>query len=261
MKFKQRKIRIYEGSSSSNPSFDFAEFPRSVRPSSSNHLSNGVNNKHRVRCSLCDSLLKASTTHRYLLMGKSVHDQFEGEMTYGECCQRYLTVNSQIEKLQMICPKCCQNLQKVHSLHKNAEELTERIRHTWSKTKRLNRTRHTRLNCYTIPSPFSANTTDENVMVNIKEERNIIEQIPSKEHLTINVPESVLANVPCDLSNNKQRVYPIRHGVRIPHQPIENDPTLKTKIRVREIHPSFVKMIIWDLGTEADTNFINETEY
>lgn len=260
MKFKQRKYRLLHGGIASSNGI-FLEFPRSVRPSSSNHLSNGVNNKHRVRCSLCDSLLKASTTHRYLLMGKSVHDQFDGDMTYGECCQRYLTVNCQLEKLQMICPKCCQNLQKVHSLHKNADELTERIRHTWSKTKRLNRTRHTRVNGNTISSPFSSNIADENIMTNVKEERQIIEQIPSKEYSTMTTSESVLANVPYDLSNNKQRVYSNGSKVKIHHQLIEDEPTLKLKQPVREIDLDFVKIVMENLGTKINTTISEKIEY
>lgn len=171
-------------------------------------------------------------------MGKSVHDQFDGEMTYGECCQRYLTVNCQLEKLQMICPKCCHNLQQVHALHKNAEELTKRIRQTWSKTKRLNRTRHSRsnpirFNDRVLSPTLPMNTTDENTIVNIKKERDF-EDIPMKEQSTITVPESVLADVPYDLSNNNQRSYQNIHLVRIPHQPIENDQTSKKKATVRE---------------------------
>ncbi len=64
-------------------------YPKSVRPLSTNNMINGVT-KQRIRCSLCDSLLKASTSHRYLLTGKSIRDNLDKDITYGECCKRYL---------------------------------------------------------------------------------------------------------------------------------------------------------------------------
>ena len=180
-------------------------------------------------------------------MGKSVHDQFDGEMTYGECCQQYLTVNSQLEKLQMLCPKCCQNLQQVHALHKNAEELTKKIRHTWLKTKRLNRTRHSRsnpvrFNDHTHSPTLLINAIDENRIVNVKEEHDI-ERIPSKEHSTITVSDSVLTNVPYDLSNNNQRLYQKIQVVKIPHQSIDDEQTSKKKTNVSRIHSENVNRI------------------
>ena len=81
-----------------------------------------------------------------MTIGKSVHESFatkdEKVITYAECCQRYLKESSLADKLHLICLKCCNNLQRVHSLHTDAEDLTEKIRRTCSKTKRLHRIRH-----------------------------------------------------------------------------------------------------------------------
>ncbi len=161
-------------------------------------------------------------------MGKSAQENLDENLTYGECCQRYLNESYESDKLQMICPKCCQNLQQVYSLHKNAQELTEKIRHTWSKTKRLNRTRHARWNFSRTSSSPSLPTiaTDENPIITIKEEMQI-DQIPSNikistEQSSITVSESVLANTPYDLSNN-QRIHQNSFLSKIPHQPIDNN--------------------------------------
>jgi hypothetical protein len=79
-------------------------------------------------------------------MGKSIHEKIiinnnKTSITYAECYKRYLNETSISDKLHMICPKCCQQLQRVHSLHLDAEELTKKICCTLRKTKRLNRIR------------------------------------------------------------------------------------------------------------------------
>ncbi|CAF0964905.1 unnamed protein product [Adineta ricciae] len=110
--------------------------PKFLRP-------NPLLHKRHQRCSLCDRLLK---TQRYMTVGKSVHESFaiknEKAITYAECCRQYLKESSLVDKLHMICLKCCNNLQRVHSLHTDAEDLTEKLRQTCSKTKRLHRIRH-----------------------------------------------------------------------------------------------------------------------
>lgn len=202
-------------------------YPKSVRPLSTNNLSNNVN-KQRIRCSLCDSLLKSSTSHRYFLLGKSIHENLDQGITYGECCQRYLNENYQVEKFHMICPKCCQNLQEVYSLHKNAEELKEKLRQTLYKTKRLNRTHHSRVNFLRFndnisSSPFPTMATDDNnIQITIKEEIDS-EQIPiDLKQSTIPVSETVIANTPCDLSNN-QRIHNNSYALKMSHESIDNN--------------------------------------
>jgi hypothetical protein len=80
-------------------------------------------------------------------MGKSIHEPIiinnTKSITYAECCQRYLNETSLSDKLHIICMKCCDNLQRVHLLHLDAENLTKKICRTFYKTKRLNRIRHT----------------------------------------------------------------------------------------------------------------------
>ena len=77
-------------------------------------------------------------------MGKSVHEKLNQTITYGQCCQQYFTGMYDIEQLHLICPKCCHDLQRVYALHTDAEQLTDKIRHAWHKTKRLNRARRVR---------------------------------------------------------------------------------------------------------------------
>ncbi len=78
-------------------------------------------------------------------MGKSIDEKMiinnSKSITYAECCKKYLNEIAQPEKLNMICLKCSQNLEHIHSLHLNAEELTKKIRRTLYKTKRLHRIR------------------------------------------------------------------------------------------------------------------------
>jgi hypothetical protein len=229
MKFKQRKLLGKNKIVIVFVLIIHIVYPKSVRPLSTNNLSNGVN-KHRVRCSLCDSLLKASTTHRYFLMGKSAHDNLDKDITYGECCQRYLNSTYELDKFHMICPKCCENLQQVYSLHKNAEELTEKLRHTWYKTKRLNRTRHSRFNLLRLNENISSSSsspplptiaTDDNITITVKEEVEM-EQIPSDIKTPIAVSESILANTPYDLSNN-QRIHKNSYSSKMSHPSIDTN--------------------------------------
>ena len=201
--------------------------PKSVRPVSTNSISNSAN-KQRVRCSLCDSLLKASTSHRYLLIGKSIHDSLDKNITYGEFCKRYLSESCDSNKFHMLCPKCCHNLQHIYSLHKDAEQLTEKIRHTCYKTKRLNRARHShftlsRTNENVSSSPLPIPATDDNIIITIKEELEIepcssdikttVQQSP------ITASESLLANIPHDLSNTQYNLY----SLKMLQQPIDHN--------------------------------------
>ena len=88
-------------------------------------------------------------THRYLLMGKSIHEPVminnKKSISYAECCQQYLNETSASDKLQIICFKCCDNLQRLHSMHLDAAELTKKLCRNFSKTKRLNRIRRSDL--------------------------------------------------------------------------------------------------------------------
>jgi hypothetical protein len=175
-------------------------------------------------------------------MGKSAQDNLDKDITYGECCQRYLTESCEFDRLQMICPRCCQNLQQVYSLHKNAEELIEKIRHSWTKTKRLNRTRHLRSNGNLPTSPFSTSTSNDTLPVIIKEEIEI-EQTPPKEQESIPTSDSVLENIPYDLSSNQNK-FSTSYTVRVTHQPMENNHEmatgLKPKARVRLIYYLYI---------------------
>ena len=194
--------------------------PKSVRPSpTTSNLSATNSNKHRVRCSLCDSLLKASTTHRYFLLGKSIHDQLDENLTFGQCCQQYLNSSFSIDKCQMICPKCCQHLHELNLLYKNANDLTNKIRQTWSKTKRLNRTRHLGMNHIHIVdnSPVTTTAIDLTIDTTIKEEiyhevMPINLKTSSEQSIDTNT-----ANIPCNLSNNQRIMKPI-HEMKFPTQ-------------------------------------------
>jgi hypothetical protein len=191
-------------------------------------------------------------------MGKSIHDNLDKNLTYGECCKQYLNGSYESDKLHMICPKCCHNLQQVYSLHKNAEELTEKIRHSWYKTKRLNRARHSRFNPSRInemvsSSPIPTNPNDDNIIITIKEELEM-EQIPSDIKTTIDpspiaISESVLANTPYDLSNT-QRIHNNFFQVKMPHQPNDNNHQIATgtkgKPRVRfKLYSVFFEIFVF----------------
>lgn len=119
-------------------------------------------NSQRKRCLLCDALLKS---HRYLLMGKSIQDMIminnHQTITYAECCRKYLNEKNLFDKYNMICLKCCENLQNLHSLHLNTEDLSKKLRQKFRKTKRLNQIRQTNLN--------------RNKTIDIKEESSPIE--------------------------------------------------------------------------------------
>jgi hypothetical protein len=149
--------------------------------------------------------LKASTTHRYLLGGKSVHDKLNPTMTYGECCQRYLNVINDNIELHMICPKCCHDLQQIYALHHDAEQLIEKIRHTWHKTKRLNRARDKNVNMpinhqKISQSSISTKATSENFLIAVKEEvildDNTVPVKPNHESSMITAANVTLADIP-----------------------------------------------------------------
>jgi len=97
-------------------------------------------------------------------MGKSIDDKMiinnSKTITYAECCKQYLNEIYQPDKLHMICPKCSHNLENIHSLHLNAEELTKKMHRTLYKTKRLNRIR--------------SSNSDDITIIGIKKEPSII---------------------------------------------------------------------------------------
>lgn len=148
-------------------------------------------------------------------------------MTYAQCCNRYLNGCYELEKLHMLCPNCCQNLQRVYALHNDAEQLVERIRHTWHKTKRLNRARLTPLSFARAEqsnssSPFSTTVTDENVNISIKEELEIddgaTEIRKPAEQPIIAISGTVLANRPYDLSHSRclpNEPYPVKSAPKL----------------------------------------------
>ena len=97
------------------------------------------------RCSLCDALLKSSSSHRYLLVGKSMHEtmkvQNHPSITYGECCAKYLHHIDDVDQLTTICLKCSENLHRIHSWHLDAQALAKQMCQTFTKTKPLKRLR------------------------------------------------------------------------------------------------------------------------
>lgn len=109
--------------------------------------------EHR-RCSLCDSLLKSSSTHRYFSTGKSIHERMKvnnhPSITYAKCCEKYLRAIKQVDQLTMICLKCSEHLQRIHSWHVDAQILSKQMCRTFSKTKRLKRLRTPSLENLTI---------------------------------------------------------------------------------------------------------------
>ncbi|CAF1299143.1 unnamed protein product [Adineta ricciae] len=223
-------------------------YPKSVRPSSTNSCSSSNATKHRVRCSLCDALLKASSTHRYLLSGKSVHDSLDQGVTYGECCRRYLSESCDLNKLHMICPKCCQNLQRIHLLYKDAEQLKQSIQHTWCKTKRLNRARHSHVNYSRIQdgissSPLPTIATDTEMIISVKEEPDaedlsvIVKS--SLEKIPFNVSKNVVANISHDLSNKtQQHTFQNELSMKIPQSVDRNHNFTNGKASVQKRTPS-----------------------
>ncbi|UJR14919.1 hypothetical protein I4U23_001902 [Adineta vaga] len=154
-------------------------YPKSLR---TNHLFH----KQHQRCSLCDRLLKIQ---RYMTIGKSIHESIvinnQKTITYGECCQRYLKEKSLMNKLHIICLKCCNNLQHVYSLHLDAEELTEKLRRTCYKTKRLQRIRH------------SSSKTETNI--EIKVEPSLTNHIPT----SATIPSIHSAFIPAQIFPNE----------------------------------------------------------
>ncbi len=71
-------------------------------------------------------------------------------LTYAECCKKYFDEISQSDQCNLICLKCSQNLQRIYSLHLDAEELKKKMRRTLCKTKRLNRIRSSNIDAIAI---------------------------------------------------------------------------------------------------------------
>jgi len=110
-------------------------------------------------------------------MGKSVHESMiinnSKSITYAECCKQYLYELNHVDKLTMICLKCSHHLQRIYSLHNDAEELTKQMRQTLSKTKRLNRIR--------------SSNSDDITIIAIKKEPSIVSKpiecnVPNNNH-------------------------------------------------------------------------------
>ncbi|CAF0888210.1 unnamed protein product [Adineta steineri] len=161
--------------------------PKSLR-------SNKSFSKLHKRCSLCDCLLK---TQHYLTIGKSIHDSViinnNKTITYAECCQRYLNDKSLSDQSHIICSKCCNNLQNLHSLHVNAEELTNKIHRTCYKTKRLNRIRQS----------YSINRMNRE----IKEEPKSLSDTNKHIETTSNIPSINSAFIPSQIFSNEFDLY------------------------------------------------------
>jgi hypothetical protein len=87
-------------------------------------------------------------------MGKSIHEPMvinnSKTITYAECCKQYFNELNHVDQLTMICIKCSHHLQRIYSLHNDADELTKQMRQTLSKTKRLNRIRSSNSDDITI---------------------------------------------------------------------------------------------------------------
>ena len=215
MKSKQCKSSNACSFVRSKISVSFSVCPKSVRPVAPLNLSARAP-RTRVRCSLCNGLLKASNAHRYLLMGKSVQEKLpQSTMTYAECCERHLLGTYEQSKLQMICPKCSLDLQRVESLHRDADELTERIRQSCRKTKRLNQPQPFRslisrlVENSSSPSPLSSTVTDDNLPISVKEELEYDDETAeikgNADQTLVPVSDTVTTNMPFDLSKSQCR--------------------------------------------------------
>lgn len=82
-------------------------------------------------------------------------------VTYAECCAKYLRDIDCVTQLKMICLKCSESLQRIHSWHLDAQALARQMCQTFTKTKRLKRLRTS------LPSEGVA-------IVNIKQEQSTI---------------------------------------------------------------------------------------
>lgn len=242
MKSKQCKFSLPSHTLDGSSHSFLSVCPKSVRPVAPINFSARVTPRTRVRCSLCNGLLKASTTHRYLLMGKPLHEKLPNfNVTYGECCERYLRGNYDQNKLHMICPKCSQDLQRIYSLHHDAEQLIEKIRHTCQKTKRLNHNRPLRsilprlLENSSSSSPLSSTVTDDNIMaISVKEELDLDEETTemktNPDQTIVPISETVSTNMPFDLSKSQYRSDDLRNGKRV----MSSKVTHATNGKVRE---------------------------
>lgn len=78
-------------------------------------------------------------------MGKSMQETLKGHnhssITYAECCAKYLHDIDCVNQLTMICLKCSEYLQRIHSWHLDAQSLARQMCQTFAKTKRLKRLR------------------------------------------------------------------------------------------------------------------------
>ena len=147
-------------------------------------------------------------------MGKSIHDYLDKNVTYDECCRRYLNQKCESNKNQIVCPKCCDSLQRIYSLNKDAEQLTEKIRKKWYKTKRLNRARYSQLRFPIVNEHSSLHTLSRTPINNSIDDMSVkdkleIDQISldrsstSAEDLSNIVYKNILTNTPFDSFNNR----------------------------------------------------------
>jgi hypothetical protein len=161
--------------------------------------------KQRHRCSLCDSLLKPSSSYRYLFMGKSIHEPMvinnSKTITYAECCKQYFNELNHVDQLTMICIKCSHHLQRIYSLHNDADELTKQMRQTLSKTKRLNRIR--------------SSNSDDITIIAVKNEPAMIPKPIEPVHYRSNIASANSAFVPIRTSNGN--FYPMNNAPVVPY--------------------------------------------
>lgn len=176
----------------------FEACPKSVRPSSTNsNHSIQRTQKQPSRCSICHSLLKPSNGYRYLLVGKSTNEKFNENMTYGDCYRTYLDSKFPIDKVLIFCPKCCDDLNRIHSLKTEAEKLNEKLRQALAKTQRLPKMEIKRLRFNKKFKTMSSvpkepiNILQETVNVPIKKE---IDQDESLSSNNFNFPSNFSTN-------------------------------------------------------------------
>lgn len=111
-------------------------------------------------------------------------------ITYAECCAKYLHDIDCVNQLTMICMKCSESLQRIHSWHLDAQSLARQMCETFAKTKRLKRLR-------TTPTGGVA-------IIDIKQEQSNIskatESALSENNHSINISSANSAFVPVESS-------------------------------------------------------------
>ncbi|CAF0939444.1 unnamed protein product [Didymodactylos carnosus] len=113
-----------------------------------------------VRCSICDTLIKARY-NRFTINGKTLNDVLPGNeldskhLTYGECYEKYASLFRLLSPTEaekdddiidesnktLICTKCCEKLQLAHEALTKFTSVLAYVERVHNKTKRLNKTR------------------------------------------------------------------------------------------------------------------------